>query len=149
MALTHQSLLRNPSLYLKKRLHDPIDYVTNLGILFSHLLAQSLIVHSDAACLTTVVDDDYSVITTFVCNFIPAPPVGGNRSVRECSDYYFTDDDYLIWPQPFIPSLLHLPLISRRKQDLGNPDRIFLWVLPECYDFVLRSQDACTGLGKL
>ena len=126
MALTHQSLLCNPSLYLKKRLHDPIDYVTNLGILFSHLLAQSLIMHLDAARLTAVVDDDYSVITTSVCDFIPAPPVGRNRSVRERSDYYFAVDDYLVWPQPFIPSLSHLPLISRHEQDLGNPDHIFL-----------------------
>ena len=78
---------------------------------------------------------------------IPAPPVGGNRAVVERADLYFADDDYLVWPQPYNPSLPHLPFIRRRESDVLNLKRNFLWSLPERSDFHVLDSRSYTGLG--
>ena len=103
---------------------------------------------TDAVNLAAVLNDDYSIITTSSCDFIPAPAIG-NEPVVERVDFLFAGDDYLVWPQPYSPALPHLPFISRRELDLTNPTRKILWQLPERREFIPSHDDACTGLGML
>ncbi len=94
--------------------------------------------------------DDLNCITTLSCDFIPSPPLGGERQVIERTDFFFADDDFLLWPQPYNPALPHLPYIHCREPDIYENNRSFLWDLPNHdNDFVRSSTDICTGLGRL
>ena len=101
------------------------------------------------AKLAAVLHDDYSVVMTSCCDFIPSPTLGGSQPVTEQADHFFADNDYLVWPQPYHPTLPHLPMISCHEIDLSNKSRRFLWLLPERKDFILLANDTCTGLGML
>ena len=94
-------------------------------------------------------DDDYNCIVTSSFESIFAPPIGGNRAVLERADFYFADDDYLVWPQPYDPSLPHLPFIRRYEVDILDPEQRFLWSLPARADFKLLDSQSYTGLGLL
>ena len=104
---------------------------------------------TDCVLIAAVVDDGYSCIISDSCEFIPSPPIGGNRTVTEKQDLYFGQDDYLVWPQPYHPSLPHLPFIRRREVDIKDPKRNFLWLLPQRFEFCLHDPKSYTGLGKL
>ena len=41
------------------------------------------------------------------------------------------------------------PLISHRELNLQNPERDFLWRLPDRQHFTVHSNDGCIGLGRL
>ena len=104
---------------------------------------------TDCVLIAAIVDDGYSCIISDSCEFIPSPPVSGNRAVTEKQDLYFGQDDYLVWPQPYNSSLPHLPFIRRREVEIKDSKRSFLWLLPSRYEFCLHAPESYTGLGKL
>ena len=149
MPLSHCDLLQNPALLLKNGASsNAADFNQELGnssyLFFIHCL---FIYYADAVLLAGVLNDNYSIITTSCCSFIPAPALDG--PVVECVDFFFGHHDYLVWPQSYNPKLPHLPLIGRRELDISDPSRSILWALPDRRDFQLRHEDACVGLGML
>lgn len=60
-------------------------------------------------------------------------------------DFYFTEDNYLVWPQPYNASFPHLPFIHYQQDEVDQNERSFLWSLPKGEDFQLNDQ-FCTGI---
>ncbi|TFK58193.1 hypothetical protein BDN72DRAFT_866146 [Pluteus cervinus] len=72
-----------------------------------------------------VIDDGNHFITSPNVNFVYAPPMG-IREVTLRSDNRFGDDDHILWPQPYLPSLCHFGAI-RRKSDILNDPTNLMW----------------------
>lgn len=133
--ISHAELCREPALLLRNK---------PLGETPASKLEKDL----DWAFAAAVLDDGVSCITT-TSDELLAPQLGGNRAVRERDDYYFGQDDYLVWPQSYNPSRPHLPFITRRTTALEQKKFTFMWNLPQRATFVLVDNNSFTGLGKL
>ncbi|KAF9456582.1 hypothetical protein BDZ94DRAFT_1315007 [Collybia nuda] len=75
------------------------------------------------------------------------PPLGGDRNVFLRNDLLFADDDYLQWPQSFIPEVPHLACIPRPPAS-EMPVSI-MWKLPDRTAFIVEDHGILRGIGKL
>ena len=62
-------------------------------------------------------------------------------------DYRYTDDDPLLWPQPYVPSACHHGTIPRQPEHDDGMD--ILWWNPNQTDLLLNSSDLVLGIGKI
>ena len=96
-----------------------------------------------AVQLATVLNDRLSVITT-TKEWIPEPPIGGDRQVRLMDDLRYGSDEYTIWPQPWHPNLPHLPCIHATRK--GNVEDLLFGDVVDT-SFVPIWTEGFTGLG--
>ena len=95
------------------------------------------------ARLAAVLNDQQSVVTTAE-EWIPEPPVGGDRQVRLMDDLRYGSDEYTMWPQPFHRDLPHLPYIRTTRTGHGE-EFLFADVAEEA--FVVTQTEGYGGLG--
>ena len=96
-----------------------------------------------AARLAAVLNDQLSVITTTE-EWIPEPPLGGDRQVRLMDDLRYGSDEYTMWPQPWHPDLPHLPCIRAVRK--GHVEDILFGDVADTSFVPIRTQ-GFTGLG--
>ena len=97
------------------------------------------------ARLAAVLNDQQSIVTTAE-EWIPEPPVGGDRQVRLMDDLRYGSDEYTMWPQPFHRDLPHLPYICTTRTGNGE-EFLFADVVKEV--FVVMQTEGHGGLGLI
>ncbi|GLB38911.1 hypothetical protein LshimejAT787_0600730 [Lyophyllum shimeji] len=127
---TREELHKNPSLLLHKR----------------HELEGQEIQAFDGLVGAVIEGGDY-IVTSPNMRRIYHPPLGGDRSLYLRSNLRYGDDDPLMWPQNFLPTSAHLPLIPYPPRDPNDPMRV-LWTFPTEADFV-REGSLLDGLGRV
>jgi hypothetical protein len=88
-----------------------------------------------------------TIITSPNMDIIYKPPLG-RRLVHLRNDCRYADDDYTLWPQPFMEEYCWLPVIPRCPEDPADPLSI-MWWNPTAADFVPTGRQFVEGLGKL
>lgn len=119
---TPAEIQANPSLLLHKR---------------SELEGQAI--QAFDGLVGAVIDDGQFIITSPNMKQIYYPPLGGVY-------LRYGDDDPIMWPQNFLPTLAHLLLIPYPPRDRNDPMCI-LWGLPTENDFV-QEGSVLQGLGR-
>jgi hypothetical protein len=95
-----------------------------------------------------IILDGRSFITSPNQDYIPYPPLSNQRPVQLRADSRYADDDPIVWPQPFIPYLLHYGVIPR---PYSLPLHNIIWFTPTHDHFWHHVHPAAPihGLGKL
>jgi hypothetical protein len=87
------------------------------------------------------------IITSPNMDIIYQPPMG-RRLVRLRSDCRYADDDFTLWPQPYIDEYCWLPVIPRRPECETDPLCI-MWWNPLPLDFVPKGGGLAEEIGML
>ncbi|KAG6875823.1 hypothetical protein C0992_002164, partial [Termitomyces sp. T32_za158] len=94
-----------------------------------------------------LVNDGQLIVTSPNSKTIPHPPLGGDRPVYLRDNLRYADDDPLLWPQPFMENLPHLPLIRVPSKSENDPLHV-IWWQPTIQEFVV-DPSVLLGLGRL
>ena len=84
-----------------------------------------------------IIDSGRQFITSPNFEFIFAPPFGESCKMYMRQDFYFADNDYTLWPQPFYRKYPHLAVIPQKPFDvLSDSTENLLWWSPDNIAFV-------------
>jgi len=95
-----------------------------------------------------VVGDGEFFITTPNQDVIWHPPLESNHDMRPRRDLRFADDDFLLWPQPYIAECCHFGTIPQRPQASDDRSSVMWDNFPRTL-FRPSTTNMVTGVGHL
>lgn len=75
-------------------------------------------------------------------------PTFGTRNIHLRRDLRYGDDDFTLWPQPYMKKYCHHLVVPRKPEQEDDPFAI-LWWDPSPSDFVPEGDSTIAGLGKV